>query len=184
LPSTNKSHAGNRLQPKTTCTTTPSCLSRARRVHTIHPDESDFTRGEAKAAPPAVALVFGNRPRTNEANGMAPFVQELYGGEHLQQAARAQGQAQLAPKRHRRQGRGGGGSGLTAKEEKVADVLRSLNRQERRRLAATRGILLKAPASPRSFLPAPPARRSEGAIIIEVQACVMRGSFVRVECKR
>lgn len=124
---------------------------------------SDFTRGEAKPAPPPVARVFGNRPRTNEANGMAPLVQGLYGGEHLQQAARAQGQAQPAPKRHGRRGRGGGGSGLTAKEEKVADALRSLNQQERRRLAAARGILLKAPSSPTTELSARAASATQKA---------------------
>ena len=68
MPSTAKSHAGNGLQPKTTLTTSPSCPSWATRVQTIHP-----TLLEARPRQPPVARVFGNRPRTNEANGMAPL---------------------------------------------------------------------------------------------------------------
>ena len=114
---------------------------------------SDFTRGEAKPAPPPVARVYGNRPTTNEAYGLAPVVQGLYSGNHLHQQHAAIPQAlaaqnrKLAAQNRGRRGRGGRGSGLTVKEEKVADALRSLNRQERRRLAVTRGILLKSPSA-------------------------------------
>ena len=101
---------------------------------------SDFTRGEALDAPPPVAGVYGNRAGTLDNNNMAPLVQGLYSGTHLSGKS----------VRHRAHSHRSGGEGqhrLGAEEQTVADSLRSLNQRERRRLAATRGILLKAPAA-------------------------------------
>lgn len=60
----------------------------------------DFTRGEAKAAARCSRFRQPSTHQRSQRHGA--FVQELYCEGQLQQAARAQEQAQLASKRHRR----------------------------------------------------------------------------------
>jgi len=146
---------------------------------------SDFTRGEAKPAPPPVARVYGNRPNTNEASGMAPMTQGLYSGKGLQHPARAQ---QSAARDHGRRESRGRGSGVVAKEHKVADALRSLNEEERRRIAATRGILLKSPATHTTALAAGaagadgPARKAPSSSA-RLQTCSFSLACVRARAR-